>query len=236
MIVAIHQPNFLPWLGYFYKMARCDMFVLLDSVSFAKGSYTNRVKIKTAQGAQWLTVPVQTKGNLGTPICEILTAKDVDWRGKICKTLETNYKACPHYQPYGDQICEIISSSGEGLSEMNIRLIEYLARQLEITVLTCRSAALRATGKADELLVAICRELGATTYLSGSGGANYQDEQTFQAAGLELTYANYIHRRYRQAFGEFVSGLSVVDLIFNCGPEAGDILRRAGREESAEKD
>jgi hypothetical protein len=225
MIVAIHQPNFLPWLGYFYKMARCDRFVLLDSVSFAKGSYTNRVQIKTPQGPQWLTVPVQTKGKLGAPICEILTDENVDWRGKICKTLETNYKACPHYQPYGDQIREIIASSGEGLSELNIRLIEYLARQFEITVPTCRSTALHATGKAAELLAAICRELGATTYLSGSGGANYQDEQTFQTAGLELTYANYSHPRYRQAFGDFAAGLSAVDLLLNCGPGSAAILR-----------
>jgi hypothetical protein len=225
MIVAIHQPNFLPWLGYFYKMVRCDRFVLLDSVGFAKGGYTNRVMIKTPQGPQWLTVPVRTKGMLGAPIHEMLTADNVDWRSKVCRTLEMNYRACPHYQPYAKEISAIIASAGASLSEMNIRLIEYLARQFQIPTPTCRSSGLQAAGKAAELLIAICKELGATTYLSGSGGANYQDEQAFQAAGLALTYANYRHPRYRQAFGDFAQGLSAADLLFNCGPESGAILR-----------
>jgi len=225
MIVGIHQPNFLPWLGYFYKMVRSDRFVLLDTVAFAKGSYTNRVKIKGATGAAWLTVPVLTSGKLGQPIRETMCSPTVDWRAKIVRTLETNYRGCPHYAAYGPDICRIISACGDNLAELNIALIQHLAGLLDIHTPMVRSSELQAQGKAAELLIAICKELGADTYLSGSGGANYQDEQDFAAAGLKLIYTNYQHPTYAQPFGDFVGGLSVVDLLFNCGSDSAAILR-----------
>lgn len=225
MIVAIHQPNFLPWLGFFYKMVRADMFVLLDSVAFAKGSYTNRIKIKSAAGPAWLTVPVLTSGKLGQPIRETQCTPTVDWRAKLVRTLETNYGGCPFFGAYGPDVCQIISSSGDSLAELNITLVRHMAAKLDIHTPVVRSSELRAEGKATELLIAICKELGAETYLSGSGGANYQDEQSFAAAGLKLIYANYRHPTYRQAFGEFAGGLSIVDLVFNCGGNSPEILR-----------
>lgn len=224
MIVAIHQPNFLPWLGYFYKMARCDTFVWLDSVPYAKGSYTNRVKIKTAAGPQWWTVPVETHGKLGQPILEVRTSDTVDWRKKSIMTLRTNYQGCPHFQPHADRIFEILGGTDDRLAELNIRLIEYVAQQLGIRTPLRRSSQMAARGAATDLLIALSKEVGADTYLSGSGGANYQDAAAFQAAGLQLTYANYQHPVYPQAFGDFVPGLSIVDLLFNAGADSARIL------------
>jgi len=224
VIVAIHQPNFLPWLGYFYKMARCDTFVWLDSVPYAKGSYTNRVKIKTAAGPQWWTVPVETHGKLGQPILEVRTSDTVDWRKKSIMTLRTNYQGCPHFQPHADRIFEILGGTDDRLAELNIRLIEYVAQQLGIRTPLRRSSQMAARGAATDLLIALSKEVGADTYLSGSGGANYQDAAAFQAAGLQLTYANYQHPVYPQAFGDFVPGLSIVDLLFNAGADSARIL------------
>ena len=224
MIVAIHQPNFLPWLGYFYKMARADRFVFLDSVPFAKGSYTNRVKIKTASGPQWWTIPVVTHGKLGQPIVKVQCSHKEDWRKKAVMTLKTNYQKCRHFQPYADRILQVLASGGDGLADLNIGLIGYVCEQLGIRTPTVRSSGMAAQGAATDLLIVLCRELGADTYLSGSGGANYQDEAAFQAAGIRLIYANYLHPTYPQAFGDFEKGLSIVDLLFSCGPDSAKVL------------
>jgi hypothetical protein len=229
MVVAIHQPNFLPWLGYFYKMARADRFVFLDSVPFTKGGYTNRVKIKTATGPQWLTVPVVTHGKLGQPILEVVCSDTIEWRKKIPLTLRTNYQGCPFFQPHADRLVTILEGSGERLAEINIGLLGYLAQELGIATPVVRSSEMAARGTATDLLIAICKELGADRYLSGSGGADYQEEAAFAAAGLRLEYANYPHPTYVQAFGEFAAGLSIVDLLFNCGPESRRILGVPGR-------
>jgi hypothetical protein len=224
MILGIHQPNFLPWLGYFYKMARSDHFIFLDNVAFANGSYTNRVKIKTAQGAQWLTVPVQKKGLLGQPIIEVTCSDRVDWRRKTVSALETNYRPCPFYKQYAPGLVEILSKAGDNLADLNIRLIEYLAAQLGITTPTTRSSTLKADGFATTLLMRICKEVGADTYLSGEGGKNYHDERAFGLEGLNLLYMNFKHPTYEQRFGEFQPGMSIVDLLFNMGPESRRVL------------
>jgi hypothetical protein len=140
-------------------------------------------------------------------------------------TLDANYRKCPHWQRYSGQIMTLLQSGPGNLAELNIALIEYFAGELQIATPRIRGSTLTAQGKATDLLIALCRELGAQTYLSGSGGANYQDEQAFTAAGLNLTYAAYKHPAYPQAFGEFTAGLSIADLLFNCGPESAAVLR-----------
>ena len=224
MIVGIHQPNFLPWLGYFYKMARADHFVLLDTVPFTKGGYTNRVQSKSATGAQWLTVPVLTKGRLGQTIQEVPCNTESKWQKKIVASLETNYRKCPHYLPYGPEILQIIDSAGENLAETNIQLIQYLTGQLGINTPTTCSSKMHAEGKATDLLIALCQELGADSYLSGAGGIQYQEQEKFRVEKIRLLYSDFEHPRYTQQFGEFIPGLSIVDLIFNCGPERARIL------------
>lgn len=225
MIAAIHQPNFLPWAGFFHKMARADRFVFLDSVPFTKGGYTNRVRIKTASGPQWLTVPVLSKGKSGQPIREVQYDPVVDWRSKVVRTLQANYGRCPHYSLYAGPIEQILRTGGDSLADLNIRLIEYVADLLDMRTPTTRSSQMNSQGKAADLLIALCQELGADTYLSGSGAADYQDEQTFQKAGVRLTYTGFVHPTYPQAFGDFQAGLSIVDLLFHCGPQSAALVR-----------
>lgn len=232
MIVGIHQPNFLPWLGYFYKMSICDTFVYLDSVPFSKGSYTNRVQIKSQSGPRWVTVPVLTSGRLGQNIVDLAIDDHSDWRRKVLATLEGCYGGCQHFQPYFRQIKQLITSDTGNLCELNIELVEYFAGQLDIKAQQVRASKLSARGKATDLLIGLCKEIGADTYLSGSGGADYQDEQAFADADLKLVYTKYKHPQYPQAslsgiepLSEFVAGMSIVDLLFNCGPQSSDILR-----------
>jgi hypothetical protein len=226
MIIAIHQPNFLPWLGYFYKMARADTFVFLDNVAFADGGYTNRVKIKTAQGAQWLTVPVLKKGLSGQPIVELAASDRVDWRRKTLAALETNYRQCPYYKDYAPRLGEILSGAGNNLADLNIQLIEYLAAQLGITTPTVRSSQLKIEGDVgDHVNIALCKTLGADTYFSGLGAKAYQKDEDFRKAKVRLVYTGFQHPTYPQPFGAFEAGMSVMDLLFNAGPESS---RRLG--------
>ncbi len=222
----------MPWVGYFYKMAAADKFVYLDNVPYSKGSYTNRVQINTRQGPRWLTVPVVTSGKLGQDIVELAADDRSPWRKKVLGTLENAYRKSPHFYRYFGDIEWIIASGPSNIADLNIKLIEYFAGQLGIAAPRVRGSALAARGKATDLLIATCRELRADTYLSGAGGANYQDERAFAAAGLKLIYTNYKHPVYPQPFGLFVPGLSVADLLFNCGPDSAAILR-SGQETSA---
>jgi len=221
----------MPWIGYFYKMATADKFVYLDNVPYSKGSYTNRVQIKTQAGPRWLTVPVLTSGKLGQGIAELVADDHSAWRKKVLATLEGAYRKCPYFTRYFGDVEWILHSAPSNLADLNIQLIEYFAGRLGIVTPRVRGTALAAQGKATELLIAACKELGADTYLSGSGGANYQDEPAFADAGLRLIYARYKHPVYPQHFGQFAPGLSIADLLFNCGPDSAAIFK-SGQESS----
>lgn len=223
MVVAVHQPNFLPWLGYFYKMAHSDVFVLLDNVAFSKNSYTNRSRIKTPRGEQWLTVPV--KHSSGQLISETAINDETDWRKKHLKTLEANYAKAPFFREVFDGLSAIFAaSSGEGLSAFNMRLIRFVAEYLGITTRLVVGSSLDVTGQATDLLVAILKTLGGTTYLSGTGGSKYQSEEDYTRAGFCLRYSDFTYPIYPQLWGTFCEGLSVVDVLFNCGPDGRGFL------------
>jgi len=229
MIAAIHQPNFLPWLGYFYKMMKADVFVFLDSVPFSKGGYTNRVKIKSnIIGPKWLTVPVCTKGKLGQLIKDV-RCSHIDWREKIDQVIRFNYSRCPwfedHWMNLFDIMCRVDS---DNLSHMNHLLIDYIATELDIQTLLWHDHDFAVEGKSTELLINICKKLKADTYLSGSGGTDYQDEKAFSNAGIKLIYSDFKHPTYSQVpynYCSFISGLSAVDLLFNYGSDSASILR-----------
>jgi hypothetical protein len=228
MIVAIHQPNFMPWLGYFYKMAKADCFVFHDKVALADRSFTNRVKIKTSSGADWASVSV-TAESRGRPIVQAVCSDTAQWRRKIPIALEVNYRKAPYFKEYGAAICEKISSGPPNLADLNISLIGHIAAILDLHTPTRRSSQMAAEGSGNGLNIAICKELGADTYLSGTGAGNtYQEEAAFTAAGLKLVYSDFRHPVYPQQFGSFEPNLSILDLLFNCGSESAAILQNAG--------
>jgi len=219
MVVAIHQPNFLPWMGYFYKMAKCDVFIFLDNVQFSKNSFQNRVKIKTPQGAQWLTVPVHFR--FGQLTYEVQIDNQTNWREKHLKTFEMNYKRAPFFDEVYSLLKDIyLKAKWTSLVDFNIELIMKICGYLDIKPQTMKASSLDVEGKATELLIGLVKKVGGKIYLSGTGGMKYQDEERFKEEGIELVYSDFVHPIYPQLWSDFIEGLSIIDLLFNMGSES----------------
>jgi len=225
-IVAIHQPNYLPWLGFFHKIASADIFVLLDIVQYPRGrSVANRNKIKTAQGAQWITIPISTsKGQPDKGGYLKVVPSDERWKKKHLKALQINYGRAPYFQPHFDQISEILLSN-QHFAEMNIILIRYFLNQFDIHTPIYRLSEFTGfIGKKSQMIINICSHFGAAIYLSGRGAIVYNDEGAFAAKNIKIIYQEFTCPVYPQLHGEFIPNLSALDLLFNCGPESKSIL------------
>ena len=225
MKCAIHQPQFLPWLGYFQKMNMSDIFVFLDNVQFRKNEFQNRNRICTVDGEQWLTVPVHfhSKDDIN---CVRIPEND-NWSSKLWRTIEYHYARAPYFNEYGPGLREIIMSDWSGLAALNMATVEWAARCIEVPTPTCVCSEMREfkTGKT-ERLIDICGHVGADTYLSGSQARCYLKVEDFAAAGMKVEFQQFEHPVYDQcnAAGGFVSHMSVIDGIFNVG--GGERARR----------
>jgi len=225
-LVAIHQPNYLPWLGWFAKAAQADVFVLLDDVQFAKGGYTNRVEVKTAQGRTLLTVPVEAGGAVPPRVDELTIARDARWAARHGKTLSQSYGRAPGWAALGPKVEEILASGETRLAVLNERLIRVMLDALKIETRIVRASELGPRAERGAAgVVEICRRLGAATYLSGAGGRKYNDPAAFHAAGSDLVYAAFDHPTYDQPHGAFETGLSGIDLLFSAPDDAAALLR-----------
>lgn len=225
MIVAIHQPQFMPWPGYFDKLDRCDHFVLLDTVQYKKNEWQNRNRIKTAQGAQWLTVPVSF--SFPAAIGDVAVNEGANWRHKHWQSLVTNYSKAPQWQALEPALKKLYDQVWSRLSDLNRATIELLKAELAIdTPVTWASEMGDLDGDPTGRLVDLCRELGADHYLSGIDGASYMDLGQFEAAGIGVIFQRYNPPAYPQRFGDFVSHLSALDLVLNCGPDSLTTLRQ----------
>jgi WbqC-like protein family len=216
-LIAIHQPNYAPWLGYFHKMARADLFILLDDVQFSKGSYTNRVQIANGGAARWLTVPVRHV--FGTPIKGIALAR-ADWMRAHLDTLRASYRHAGHFDEVWPEVSALYTGLPQSsLAQANAALIARIAERMGIsTPMQAASSIDVGSAAGDDRLIAICRRIGAdVAYLSGRGGTKYQDEAKFAAAGIPLHYTTFEQPRYSQGCVDFVSGLSALDAVFHLG-------------------
>jgi hypothetical protein len=228
MLCSIHQPQYLPWLGYFEKMARADVFVLLDNVQFKKNEWQNRNKIRSSneQGWQWLTVPVLH--DFGQMISEVKLNPSVGWRAQHLRALELNYSKAPHFAQYWPEIKKIYEREWTTLGELNIEVVTLLARLLGIKTKIVVASLLPIGSAKTQRLIDICKHLGANQYLAGAGCADYMDFDLIQSSGIEVLTQHYEHPKYPQVWskgeGDFVSHLAAVDLLFNVGPDALAIL------------
>lgn len=216
MIVAIHQPNYAPWLGYFAKMARADVFVFLDDAQYSKNGYINRVQIDSGGKAQWLTVPVTYR--FGDRIDAVRIA-NAEWRRSHLDVLRSRYKDAPAFAEIWPWLADVFA----GLTSDNLAATNELLTRAIATRLGLRTRASRASETAtqqsagDDRLIAIVRSFDAgATYLSGRGGANYQDPGKFTKAGLNLEYSDFEHPVYDQGH-TFLPGLSIFDALFRVG-------------------
>ena len=226
MIVAVHQPQYLPWIGYFDKMRRADVFCYLDDVQYKKNEWQNRNRIKTAQEWQWLTVPVRYR--FPEKINEVRINNTTNWRKKHLQALITNYSRAPFYKDYISIFEDIFSNEWEFIAELNIHLIERLREALQLQEKTTAiSSELDLREEPTDRLIDICEALGADTYLAGQGAAGYMDVERFEKNGLKVITQNIKHPVYPQLFKDFQSHLSIVDLLFNCGSDSLKIISEA---------
>ncbi len=224
MVVGVHQPQYLPWLGYFHKIDRADIFVLLDNVQFKKNEWQNRNRIKTAQGWQWLTVPVMYK--YPQLINEVMINNRVNWQHKQRQAVLSNYRKAPCYDMLKGFFEDIFSTPWQFISQLNIETVRRLSAILGIgTPLYVASELGGLPQDADARLIAITRYFGADTYLAGTGGRDYMDLGKYRDAGIEVIFQDFEHPVYSQLFDGFEPFMSVIDLIFNHGGESLGILR-----------
>jgi hypothetical protein len=227
MIVTIHQPEHLVWLGLLHKIAAADIFVILDTVQFEKNYFQNRNKIRTAQGAQWLTVPVK-KQPLQTEIKDIEIAS-TPWKEKYLRSLEQAYSKAPFFKTYYPTIKEIIERPHTLISELNCDILLYLLQAYEIQPKRIvRSSELTYEQPADEQVVySICKALKPDLYLSGPSGRDYLRLEPFEASGIQVRFHEFAHPTYRQLHEPFMPYITSLELLFLKGSEARAILFNA---------
>jgi len=221
MIVSIHQPAYLPWLGYFHKILLSDIFVFFDTTQFEKNSFVNRNKIKTPQGPLWLTVPVRLKGHLSKTIREIEVADDRILH-KHWQSIRLNYlksKFWNHYSAVLEDFYQRKFTSIADLCYEQLKMfIDFLG--IKTKIVKASSLPLASDYKKSQLVLGICQELKADTYVSGSQGRGYINGADFTKADIKVYFQAYQHPSYQQLWGSFEPQLSVIDLLFNEGPNS----------------
>jgi len=235
MLAAIHQPNFFPWLGYFDRMIRADLFVLLDHVQFERRNYQNRCLIRLEDGTKWLTVPVVQLSQK-----ERLIDKRIDnpedlsgtrwWGPNHFQTLRYAYRKAPFFNHYAPRLRDLLHARWDRIVDLNIATLDFAREALAIETPLARSSVIDAQGQKSALLLDVCKRSGATGFLGGMGGSReYLDKEAFAAANMGVEWQQFQHPKYPQADNsDFVKGLSVLDLLFNCGPRSAEIVRGAG--------
>jgi hypothetical protein len=219
--IAIMQPTYLPWLGYFDLIDRSDIFVLLDSVQFDKRSWQQRNRIKTPNGELMLTVPVLTKGRSDQNICDVMIDKSQNFEKKHFSSIRENYKKTKYYEKYIEELENIYNKKIDRLSDLNTTLIRWLSSNIGIDTEFLFSSDLNAKGSKTELLFDICNILNGDHYLSPAGSKDYIEKNNlFSKNGIKLSYQNYRHSTYNQLFDDFIPYMSVIDFLFNEGDKS----------------
>ena len=213
-IVSIHQPAYNPWLGYFDRIKKSDVFVFLDNVQFEKNSFINRNLIKTANGSVWLTVPVSLKGHTQSTIKDILIDNSRDWVRKHLHSVRASYSRVG--SSVKSQRLERLYNTGfECLSELCYFQLLWWLNEFGIKTQVVRASDLQVSGKKSELILNICDYLGADFYLSGPHGKDYLDESSFKRKKIKVVYHNFKHPEYPQLWGDFIPNMGVIDWWMN---------------------
>jgi hypothetical protein len=224
--IAILQSNYIPWKGYFDMIAAVDEFILYDDMQYTRRDWRNRNQIKTSQGVQWLTVPVLVKGKFHQKIRET-EIDGSDWRIAHWKALTQNYRRAPHFAEIATWLEPLyVDASYSHLSHLNRTLIEAVCRYLGIKTVITNSWDYSLIDGKTERLAALCAQAGGTEYISGPAARDYVEEQVFANAGIKLKWFDYNnYPEYPQLWGEFTHGVTILDLLFNCGKESRHFMK-----------
>ncbi|SFV66046.1 hypothetical protein MNB_SV-3-342 [hydrothermal vent metagenome] len=220
IVVGIHQPNFMPWLGYFYKIRQSDIFIFLDDVQFQKtgASYTNRVSINVKGKASFATVPV--KREEGTWKINETKFMNGRWKRKMIGTLQVNYAKAPFFKDYKEFIFDLINFEANNLADYNINFIEKIAEKLDLNTQFVKSSKFNIQTTSTQRLIDLIKNVNGNIYLSGSGGDNYQEHDLYEKENIKLIYNKMPKFEYSQLKTDnFLQGLSIIDAIFNLGFE-----------------
>jgi hypothetical protein len=225
MILSANQPYFAPFAGFFYKAHLCDVFVILDSVQFPRGTtWITRNRFKNDQGTLWITIPVWKKGRGLQRIDEVMICREGHWERKHLASVKQAYANAPFFSAHQDDMEAIFSGRFEKLIDLNMVIIRYLVKQLAVETEVKLLSELGIKEKGDRLLIELCKHLGASTYLAQNAAKKYLDVDLFKQAGIRLRYITPRSCVYPQLWGNFLSNLSAYDLLFNCGPKSNDVL------------
>ena len=230
MIVAIHQPHYLPWLGYLHRMAQVDLFIVLDHVQFERRNRQNRSQIRLDGEARWLTVPVAQRSQSERIVDKLVDNADPrPWGTTHYSTLRHAYREAEHFKTYAEALRALLEARWERLVDLNRATLDFMREAFEIRTPLVRSSELGVGGQRGELVFEICRALGADRLLAGMGGSRgYLDVADFARRGVRIEWHQFQHPVYAQPGPQpFVPGLSAVDMLFHCGP--GMLLPAAER-------
>lgn len=224
MKVCIHQPQYLPYCGFFHKLSLSDTFVLLDDVQFIDRGFIHRNKIKVPEGGDWITIPlIYNKRDL---INKIKINNNLSWSEKHLKAIKRNYGKARYFQKYFSSLESIYNKKWNLLVDFDKELILYIIKELGIKIRIIKSSSLNVEGVGTDRLINICKVIGADTYISGPGGKKYMDEKKFEKEKIKLIYQNFQHPVYEQRFDKkFIPNLSIIDLLFNYGDKSLEIIK-----------
>ncbi|MFH1460419.1 MAG: WbqC family protein [Candidatus Omnitrophota bacterium] len=219
--IAIMQPGYIPWLGFFELMDKADLFVYLDDVQYTIRDWRNRNRIRTAQGWQWLSIPVLHKSRREQLLKDALINNQIDWRGSHLRALEINYSKASFFSNNFSVITQILLKHWENLTDLNITMIEVIRELLGIKTPTIRASMLNniKTGKTQRI-ISICKQLQANYLYDSAAAASFIDIDLFAKEGIVVEFQNYKHPEYKQVYKPFIPYMSVLDLLFNCGRES----------------
>lgn len=221
--IAIHQPGYMPWIGYFHKMMSCDTFVFLDDVQYERRGWQNRNKIKTSQGSSWLSVPVMS--SVDDLINQIRIDNTKSWMRQHTKKIKTNYSRSDFFKEYWPYFEPIYEKKFDLLIDVDMEIIKTFMKLLKINTKTIFSSKLKITTKSSDRILDICKHFDADTYVSGALGTNYLNLNDFEKHGISVKFQHVQHPVYKQHFEPFMPNMSTLDLLFNEGADSLRIIR-----------
>jgi hypothetical protein len=223
--VSIHQPGYIPWMGFFKKIQSSDIFIFLDDVQFEKNGWHNRNKIKTSENWMWLTIPVKAK--LGMNLNEIKIDYSSKWINKHKKSIELNYSKTKFFKEYWRNFEEIFEKKYEFLIDINVEFINKILEMLNVKTKIILSSSLGITKKKSARILEICKSVNTSNYLSGIMGEEYLNLEEFKKNGIMVNFQDYQHPIYKQNYESFLPNMSIIDLLFNEGSNSEKILRES---------
>jgi hypothetical protein len=230
MIVAAHQPHYMPWLGYLDKMAKADLFVVMDDLQFEAQNYQNRQRLKLSQGPSWLTVPLRRGSQVDSILDKRISSSEnpkQHWQHRHWNTLLTSYGSARYFDRFADELSDMYQRRWDHLVDLDLHMLQLARRWLDIDTPIVRSSEIGLDGTKTDRLIDMCQKVGARCYLTGAGGSTgYLDVEKIGRTGIGVIWQDFAHPTYPQRYQNlgFSSHLGFLDLVLNCGPTSRDIL------------